>query len=184
MIEPVQLSDGFVTLRPQGPQDLDQIYESVIESMTELSTWMSWAHPNYSKNETREWLKTNPKEWESGTAYNFAITDASDGSFLGGCGLNHIHVEDNFANLGYWVRTSRTGQGAATAAARLIAGFGFDQVKLTRAEIVAAAGNKASQRVAVKVGALREAVLRNRIKVRETIHDGVMFSLIPEDFAD
>jgi ribosomal-protein-serine acetyltransferase len=183
MVEPVTLSDGFVTLRPQGPQDLDQLYESVIESMTELSAWMSWAHPDYSLDETRAWLKTNPDTWKLGTAYNFAILDASDGSFLGGCGLNNIHAVDNFANLGYWVRTSRTGQGVATAAARLIAEFGFDRVRLTRAEIVVAGGNKVSQRVAAKAGATREAVLRNRIKVRETIHDGVMFSLIPEDFA-
>lgn len=180
MIDPVELTDGFVTLKPYKIQDLDQLHESVIESMTELSVWMSWAHPDYSKNESREWLKTRPEQWASGTAYDFAILDASDGSFLGGCGLNHIHDVDNFANLGYWVRTSRTRQGAATAAARLVAGFGFDRVKLTRAEIVVAVGNKASQRVAAKAGATREAVLRNRMKVRETVHDGVMFSLIPE----
>jgi RimJ/RimL family protein N-acetyltransferase len=170
-------------LIPYKLQYLDQLHESVIESMTELSVWMSWAHPDYSKNESREWLKTRPEQWEAGTAYDFAILDADDGSFLGGCGLNHIHEADNFANLGYWVRTSRTGQGAATAAARLMAGFGFDRVKLARAEIVVAVGNKVSQRVAVKAGATREAVLRNRIKVREAIQNGVMFSLIPADFA-
>jgi RimJ/RimL family protein N-acetyltransferase len=64
-----------------------------------------------------------------------------------------------------------------------MAGFGFESVKLTRAEIVVAVGNKVSQRVAVKAGATREAVLRNRIKVREAIQNGVMFSLIPADFA-
>ena len=183
MIEQVELSDGFVTLKPYKLQYLDQLYESVIESMTELSAWMSWAHPDYSLNESCEWLKTRPEQWTNGTAYDFAILDADDGSFLGGCGLNHIHEADNFANLGYWVRTSRTRKGAATAAAKLIAGFGFESVKLTRAEIVVAVGNNASQRVAAKAGATREAVLRNRMKVRETIHDGVMFSLIPADFA-
>ncbi len=183
MIEPVELTDGFVTLKPYKLQYLDQLHESVIESMTELSAWMSWAHPDYSKDETREWLKSRPEQWKLGTSYDFAILDASYGSFLGGCGLNHIHEGDNFANLGYWVRTSRTRKGAATAAARLTAGFGFDRVKLTRAEIVVAEGNKASLRVAVKAGAIWEAVLRNRMKVRETVLDGVMFSLIPEDFA-
>ncbi len=183
MIEQVDLTDGFVTLKPYKLQYLDQLHESVIESMAELSAWMSWAHPDYSINESREWLNSKPEQWANGTAYDFAILDADDGSFLGGCGLNHIHEADNFANLGYWVRTSRTGQGAATAAARLIAGFGFESVKLTRAEIVVAVGNKASQRVAAKAGATREAVLRNRMKVRGTIHDGVIFSLIPADFA-
>jgi RimJ/RimL family protein N-acetyltransferase len=110
MIEQVELTDGFVTLKPCKLQYLDQLHESVIESMAELSAWMSWAHPDYSINESREWLKTRPEQWTNGTAYDFAILDADDGSFLGGCGLNHIHEADNFANLGYWVRTSRTGQ--------------------------------------------------------------------------
>ncbi len=183
MIEPVELSDGSIILKPIGPQYLDQQFEAIMESMNELAAWMAWAHPHYSKDESREGLKTKPDTWKRGEDYEFAILDTDDGSFLGRCGLNSIHAKDNLANLGYWVRSSHTKRGVATAAARLIARFGFDRVKLTRAEIVVAVGNKASQRVAAKAGATREGILRNRVKVGESIHDAVMFSLIPEDFA-
>jgi RimJ/RimL family protein N-acetyltransferase len=37
--------------------------------------------------------------------------------------------------------------------------------------------------VAEKVGAVREGVLRNRLMLHGTIHDAVIFSLIPDDLA-
>jgi RimJ/RimL family protein N-acetyltransferase len=40
--------------------------------------------------------------------------------------------------------------------------------------------NKASQGVAVKAGAMREGILRNRLLLHGKIHDAVMFSLIPK----
>ena len=69
----------------------------------------------------------------------------------------------------------------ASAAVRLLAQFGLGKLKLNRIEIMAAVGNKASQRVAEKVGARREGILRNRIVVRDRVYDAVMFSLIPGD---
>ena len=69
----------------------------------------------------------------------------------------------------------------ATAAARCLAAFGFRQLGLLRIEIVVATANTASQRVAEKLGATCEGVLRNRILVRDRVHDAVMFSLIPSD---
>jgi RimJ/RimL family protein N-acetyltransferase len=69
----------------------------------------------------------------------------------------------------------------ATRAARLAARFGFEELKLIRIEIVAAAGNLASQRVAEKVGAVREGVMRNGLFIHGAAHDAVLTSLVPED---
>jgi len=49
-------------------------------------------------------------------------------------------------------------------------------------EVVVAVGNTTSLRVAEKIGAQREGILRNRIIVRKDILDAVMFSFIPNDF--
>ncbi len=69
----------------------------------------------------------------------------------------------------------------ATRAVRLLARFGFEELGLGRIEIVAAVGNKASQRVAEKAGAHREGVLRRRLCLHDEYHDAVMYSLIPDD---
>ena len=119
--------------------------------------------------------------WQEGKEYAFAIVQAQDGQFLGGCGLNQINRVNRFANLGYWVRTSQAGHGVATVAARLLAQFGFGELKLSRLELVIDVDNQASQRVAEKLGAFREGVLRQRLSVHNQARDAVMYSLIPRD---
>jgi len=181
MEKEIRLTDGVVLLRPYGSGDVECLYQAVRESITEMSLWMSWCHADYSIEESQAWVESRAEAWKKDTEYDFVITDAKDGSFLGGCGLNHIGQANQIANLGYWVKTSRTKRGVASATVRLLAQFGLRKLKLNRIEIMAAVGNKASQRVAEKVGARREGILRNRIVVRERVYDAVMFSLIPED---
>ncbi len=182
MDDNVTLSDGVISLRPFQMSDTDELTEAVRESIPELKPWMSWCHDDYSEDDTRNWIKSLPSGWAEGTQFNFAMMDTQDGLLLGGCGLNHINPTYRFANLGYWVRTSRTGEGIASRAVRLIASFAIEQVKLIRVEIVVAVENYPSLRVAGKVGARREGILRNRMLVGENIYDGVMHSLIPQDY--
>jgi RimJ/RimL family protein N-acetyltransferase len=59
-----------------------------------------------------------------------------------------------------------------------VAEHAFQETDLMRLEIVCAVGNVRSQRVAEKVGALREGVLRNRLLLPSGPSDAVMFSLV------
>ena len=104
------------------------------------------------------------------------------GQILGGCSLSHIHPVYHFCNLGYWVRTSRHGEGIAARATKLAAQFAFEKVKLIRAEIVISVGNEYSKRVAEKVGAHYEGILLNRMVVGKNVYDAHMYSLVPSDF--
>jgi ribosomal-protein-serine acetyltransferase len=175
-------TDGVITLRPLRIEDAPQAFEAVRESLEALKPWMSWAHDDYRIDETRDYINRTIRGWENEDDFALAIIDARDGTFLGGSGLNGLNPVYRLANLGYWVRSSRQGQGIASRAARLAARFGFERLGLLRAEIVVAVGNTASQRAAEKSGAMREGVLRNRITVGEKIFDAVMFSLTPQDF--
>jgi len=142
---------------------------------------MWWCHSTYSINDTQIWVESRPDAWQNATEYSFAIIDSKDKSFLGGCGLSNINRTDRCVNLGYWVRTSRSGHGLAPAAALGVARFAFKELELNRVEIVIATENKASMRVAEKIGALREGILRKRIVVRDTVYDAFLFSLLVDD---
>jgi ribosomal-protein-serine acetyltransferase len=178
----VSLTDGKIILRPYRMSDAADVYQAIRESIKEVGAWLPFAHEGYAIKETKDWLKKRKPEWKKGFNYDFGIFDAKDGSFLGGCGLNGPIWITRLANLGYWVRTSRIGQGVAPAAARLLAKWGFDVLKLNRIEIVVAVGNEKSLRTAAKAGAQREGVLRNRLILRDIPQDAVMHSLIPDDF--
>jgi ribosomal-protein-serine acetyltransferase len=169
-------------LRPVEAADGQQIHAGLRESMGQIAPWMPWCHPGYSMEEACRWGQSRASAWAIGEAYDFVIIDPITSRIAGVCGLTSISRNNNFANLGYWVRTSCTNRGLATLAARCVARFGFEHLGLSRIEIVVAVGNAASLRVAQKTGALREGVLRNRSVVNERTFDAVMFSLIPADF--
>lgn len=177
-----QLTDGVVTIRPFEFGDDYDLHTAVQESLPELSPWMSWATPQYTREVAKNFVIITRAEWSRGALYSFAIADAHTHEFLGGCGLSHIHPIYKFCNLGYWIRTPQHGHGFAGRAAKLAARYAFEHVNLIRAEIVIAAGNLASKRVAEKIGAHYEGILHNRMTVGTHIHDAHMFSLLPSDF--
>jgi ribosomal-protein-serine acetyltransferase len=173
---------GRLRMRPPVMEDAPAFCQAVRVSIPELRPWMDWAHPEYVIEETREWLEKLPQSWQEGEHFAFGVFETQSGILLGGCGLNHINRFYRIANLGYWVRSDRTGQGVATEAARRVAQFGFSELGLRRVEIVVAEDNWASRRVAAKTGAQYEGILRRRIKIGDRNFDAAMHSLIPEDF--
>ncbi len=180
--DPVELSDDRVLLRPFRLDDVERLYQAIRGSLPELQIWLPWCHAGYSRDEADQWIEARAAAWHKGIEYSFAIEERGVDGLAGGCGLNQIDELRLRANLGYWVKTSRTGRGLATAATRLLARWGLQQVGLQRVEIVAAVGNTASQRVAHKAGAIREGVFRRRLRVHGQPHDAAIFSLINEDF--
>jgi len=169
-------SEMTAQIRRYRLDDAAVVAEAARESVNEIQPWMPWCHPDFSVDESRAWLEANVPAFDAGTAFEFAIV-SPDGKYLGGCGLNQIDALNNRANLGYWVRSTDTRRGVATAAVRALRDWAFDHTSLIRLEIVVAVGNIPSQRVAAKVGAVREGLLHKRLLLHGAVHDATMFSL-------
>ncbi|MGV8039064.1 MAG: GNAT family N-acetyltransferase [Thermoanaerobaculaceae bacterium] len=165
-------------LRSPTPEDAQALLDAVRESAAEVGRWMDWCRPDYSLEDAASWIRGQAEGRERGTAFEFLVVDQAD-RIKGVCGVNGANaLQAGMANLGYWVRTSETGRGVATQAVRMLANWVFDNTELQRLEIVVAVGNATSQRVAEKAGALREGVLRARLRIHGAFHDAVMYSLV------
>jgi ribosomal-protein-serine acetyltransferase len=180
-MDKAQLSGNGILLRAHNIGDIENRLSAVKESFADVNPWMPWGNVNYSTEYCKNWIELCEKNWNQDTDYQFAIIDAQDGVYLGGCGLSDINLTDKVAHMGYWVRSRSVKNGIATTAALLLADFGFHRVKLNRIEILVAVENQASQRVMEKTGARREGIMRNRLLLHDVVHDAVMFSLIPTD---
>ena len=178
----LELSDGAVTLRPYHPSDVSALFEAARESISDVYQWLPWCHPGYERIDSEEWIGNQQGFWIADSAFDFVVSDA-DGTFLGGCGINSISWLHRFANLGYWIRSTATGRGLATRAASLTADFGFRELGLQRLELVVEPGNSGSVRVAEKLGARREGLLRSRVHVEGEARDALMFSLVAADWS-
>lgn len=164
-----------VRIRSYALDDAGAVLEAVRESLADLQLWMPWAHAGYGVDEARTWVETHAPPARPASAFEFAIV-SNDDRYLGGCGLNQIDAMHRRANLGYWVRSTATGRGVATAAVHAVRDWAFAHTDLVRLEIVVAVGNAASHRVAVKAGAEREGVLKRRLWLHDRAVDATMFS--------
>lgn len=174
-------TDGRVRIRPFREADVDAYYEAALESVETVAPWLSWLHEGYSRWEAEDWIRACPDAWACDASYAFAILEASSPTLLGSCGINHLNRTHHFANVWYWIRRSQTSYGYASAAVLLLARFGFTELHLQRLEIVVDVDNTASMRVAEKLGATPEGVLRNRLLHNGKVTDALMHSLVPED---
>lgn len=161
--------DG-IQLRRYRHDDIDPVYEAVIESRVELSQWMPWCHADYSRANSAWWVESRPAAWERNEEWSHLIVDSHD-QLLGSCGIHRLDLRNGVGELGYWVRTSATGQGVATEATRLLCEWAFREQGLHRIEILASVKNIPSQRVAEKSGAVREGILRQRLLLHGRRHD-------------
>lgn len=170
-------TETLIRIRRYEPNDVDAVYEAVMESKAELLLWMPWCHHAYSRHDAAAWVESRPNAWETNQEWSFVVVNA-EGKLLGACGIHRIDRLNGVGELGYWVRTSETSHGVATLAATLLSQWAFQEMGLHRIEIVASVENAASLRVAEKVGAIREGVLRERILLHGRRHDGELWALL------
>ncbi|MHB1059166.1 MAG: GNAT family N-acetyltransferase [Rhodanobacter sp.] len=176
-----ELSDGKLYLRPWQDDDADALFEAARESVATVGRWLPWCHADYGTDDAVAWIAHCRDSWRSGADHAFAIFAAGSGQLLGGVGLNQRNLPHRSANLGYWVRQSRQGQGLAAPAATLAARFGFGPLGLIRIEIVTLPDNRASQRTAERIGARFESLARQRLWAAGRAHDAHVYGLIPSD---
>ena len=140
---------------------------------------MPWCLTTYSERDALEWFAVCDAARSAGAAFDVGVFCQETGDFLGGAGLNEIRSQHRICNLGYWVRQSRQRQGIALRCVKALAAHAFEELLLHRVEIVVAVGNHASEAVAVKAGALRECIARNRLYLYQQPVSAHVFSLVP-----
>jgi ribosomal-protein-serine acetyltransferase len=175
------LNRTFISIRRFEPDDVASLFWAARESMEQLQQWMAWCRADYSLDDTLAFVSACDQDWEADRKYSFAIYDQTDGTLMGSVGLSGVNRVHSLANVGYWVRSSCTGRGAASVGVRLAALFAFEQLQLNRLELLIALGNHASIRVAEKVGAQREGVLRDRLRLQGRAVSAVIYSLVARD---
>lgn len=178
-----EISDGVITLRRDQTEFAGVLFAAVIESRTaEFMRWMPWLNDGYRLSETGDFIKARIESWNLNIEREYVIFETPTNEVIGHVGLNSYNEAHNFYNLGYWIRVSRQNQGIASRAARLLAEEAFKALEIGRIEILVAAENFPSQKAAEKAGAMREGVLRKRLKIGRETHDAVVYSFVKEDF--
>jgi len=178
-----RIVDGNLVVRAFASDHVGALHGAVCESIDEVAPYETWCHAGYTSEEATEhvgwWIEAREKE----AAFYYAVEDAPSGLLLGAAGLSAYSCEHKHAMLGYWIRSSWTRRGIATRAASLVCRAGFEDLGLIRISIMVPSGNRASRRVAEKLGAIKEGVLRRELVLPEGPVDVIVYGLLPEELS-
>ena len=169
--------EAMTQIRAYEDTDTGELLAAVRESVQDLWPWMPFGGASYSAGDAAAWIRASREALALGTMYDFAVID-DQGRYCGGCGINQINKLHRFANVGYWVRSSRMGQGIAVEAVQAVVAWAFANTTLNRLEAVVATGNVRSHRVALKAGAVLDGGLRQRVVVDGQASDAALYSFV------
>ena len=170
-------------LRPFRRRDADEMTAAVQASQMELNEWLPWAHLGYSKGDASNYIRDSIKSWREERAYDFAVRRLDDPDrHSGNISVWFISRSFKTGEIGYWVRTDETSQGVGTEIAARALQIAFEELKMHRVILRIAVGNRASERVAEKLGFFREGILREEIKVRGEWLDHSVWGLLEHEY--
>ena len=170
-------SNDHIRIRPYNSHDVESMFDIVTSSMDEMIQFLPWVYREYSISDAAYWVAGTQRNWDSGLQYDFVVEDIATGQFLGGVGLLAVDRATKTADLGYWIRTDAAGKGIITAAARLAMQFAREVLELESLEITVGIKNKASIKVAEKLGAKFIKRIKNYPVNRDTLMDANVYRI-------
>jgi RimJ/RimL family protein N-acetyltransferase len=159
-----------IELRRWRTEDLDRLLAAIEVSFAELHAWMPWAEQMPTPDEELDVLRRGQASFDAGAEWAYFLYEADTGELVGGIGL-HPRLGPGALEIGYWVRSDRTGRGYATAAVRALTNAAFVEVpELERIEIHTDQANRASAAVPPKLG--YRLARRGKSRVQAPGHSG------------
>lgn len=146
-----------ITIRYQEISDAKKFYEILSNPNFVYLT----AKPKSIEDEEK-WLKDNPKRRENNSEWNYTVL--YDDQIVGTVGIKVNPHRKYIGEIGYFLDENFWGRGITTEAIRLAEKEGFEKIGLTRIEILMQPENKASEKVAVKCGYLKEGLLKKALE--------------------
>ena len=179
----LDFSDHFETerllVRAPRPGDGATVNEAIRESHAELRAWMPWAVEAQSIEDTESVMRRTAAAFIKREDLMLLLFRKADGVFVGSSGLHRIDWSVPRFEIGYWIRTSLSGNGYVTEAVNGITDFAFATLHAERVEIRCDANNLRSAAVARRAGYPQEACLHHDARGTDgALRDTLIFAKV------
>lgn len=158
---PMPIRTARLDLRPPVPGIGEQVAEALAESWPDVVRFLSWASDREAvcdPAKAEATMRRNSVKFLAREDMMIQGFERSSGEFVLSSGLHRFDWKIRHFEIGYWVRSSRTGEGFASESTRALTLYAFRALAARRVTVMAAENNAGSRRVIEKLGFEREAV--------------------------
>ena len=160
---PTHIDTERLLMRPPQAGDGPQFFEALSESLVEMRRFLAalpWiaAEPNLEASEL--YCRNGQANFVSRKDLPFFLFERATGQLIGATGLHRTVWATPKTEVGYWVRSSRSGRGFVTEGVEATVRYAFERVGAVRVELITDEANLASRKVADRCGFELEGTLR------------------------
>ncbi len=155
--------------------------QELIDDIDIARTTSHISHP-YSLDMAESWIGSHEENLKMGLSIELAITLKQTGELVGAVAIISIDLENEKAEIGYWIGKKYWNKGYCTEAAKRLVQYCFEELKLNRVYALHFSNNPASGKVMKKIGMKKEGVLRKNIKKWDEFVDTPIYSILREEY--
>ena len=128
------------------------------ENREHLGLELPWLMEPFNEGDVGEYIQAGLDRLAANQGFRAGIWQR--GALAGCVSLHGVDWNDRKASLGYWVGQHYQGRGLVTQCLQAVIAHAFDDLGLERLEILCAADNERSRKMALRLGFQEEGVLR------------------------
>ena len=173
------LNRALVTLRPVGPDDVDDIL-SWVNDPEVVGNLAAFSGKPLTRADELAWIE---RVQASETERVFSVLAAEDGRYLGQVGINQIFWRSRVGRLSVVIaRRGEMGRGFGSAAIARVLDVAFHDLRLHKMWLMVFEHNTRSLRTYTRLGFQREGLLREEYFHEEDWHNMVRMSLLDREW--
>ncbi|MFY9725252.1 MAG: GNAT family protein [Bryobacteraceae bacterium] len=163
------------------PIDAEAVFAVTERDRAYLREWLPWVDRTHSAEDVRYFIEevVSP-QWADNRGPQCGIW--VDGSLGGSVGCHPIDWANRACSIGYWIESSRQGQGIVTRAVVALLDYLLEEARLHRVVIQCGVGNHRSCAIPERLGFTNEGVLRQAERVGARWVDLATWSILEDEW--
>ena len=180
---PSAIETERLVLRPPRTGDGPMLYSAVADSLSELRRFLAslpWVAVEQSIESSEVYCRTAQANFVARKDLPFLLIERATVQLVGAAGLHRAVWTTPKVEVGYWGRTSTSGNGFVSEAVVALTQFAFSHLGAVRVELITDEENAASRRLAERCKFNLEGVLRNERRAPDgTLRNTCIYARFP-----
>lgn len=167
-------------LRQLQPEHASALFQLIHTSRKSLRRYLPWVDYNTTEEHSLRFIELMLRKADSEEAIAFGMWHNKTL-----CGVIDLHEWDHSlqkAEIGYWLAPDHQGKGIAITSCKTLISYAFAAMRCNKIEIRFALENHKSAQIPIKLGFVKEGILRQSAKLHGQYIDTVVMGMLRKDW--